>query len=207
MASNYVFPEPQSEIYEEDVNSDPIANRARIVEVSHHSHATSSSDISLDDLFELTGDFVFQQSSPVTIATMPAPTQSQPRFDPPTTPFYSYGYLETLIPRMKTSEQSRSKVNRMLLSRQQPMSHFASKLAATGLDTTKSEETRNRLLQANYLGGGQGTPMNLTPSSGNAGNSILDAGIQPARRQNSSRSLKPKAAELFFTSSYQPQRM
>ena len=78
---------------------------------------------------------------------------------------------------MKTSEQSRSKVNRMLLSRQQHMSHFASKLAATGLDTSKSEETRNRLLHAHYLGGGQETPINLPPSSGNALNSIFDAGI------------------------------
>ena len=177
MASNYVFPEPQPEIYDEDINSDPSTNRARIVEISHHSHESCSADISLDDLFELTGDFVFQQSSPVTIATMPAPTQSQPRFDPPTSPFYSYGYLETIIPRMKTSEQSRSKVNRMLLSRQQHMSHFASKLAATGLDTSKSEETRNRLLHAHYLGGGQETQINLPPSSGNALNSIFDAGI------------------------------
>ena len=173
MASNSVFSEPQSELYEEDINSDPSANRARVVEVSHH----FCSDMSLDDLFDLAGDFVFQQFSPVTIETTPAPTQSQLCVDPPTTPFYSYGYLETLIPLMKTSEQSRSKVNRMLLSRQQHMSHFASKLAATGLDTSKSEERRNRLLHAHYLGGGQETPINLPPSSGNALNSIFDAGI------------------------------
>jgi len=95
-----------------------------------------------------------QQSSPV---SMPEPTQSQSPFDFPPTRFYSsydldyYGYLKTLVPGMETSEQSRSKVRMLLIQQQQQERIYASKLADTGLNTTKSEETRNMLLQA-YFG-------------------------------------------------------
>jgi len=221
MASNYPLPEPLVQISKANTScflDSSAANRARVFDASHHSNL--SLDISLDDVFELTGDFVvdelcagstneiidkdvihtlsssatapigktvspsrssfvrfwnndaidfgrlgnnfnvpaeIQLSSPV---TTPAPTQSQSPFDPPPTRRFSssydfdyYDYLKTLVPRMETSEQSRSKVRMLLMQQEQPQERlFASKLAATGLDTTKSEETRNMLLQAHCLG-------------------------------------------------------
>ena len=122
-------------------------------------------------------------------------------FDP-SNPLYSLdfvkdyqGCLKELVGQMETSKKSRSKVAmvKMLLMRHEKKQLLPRKLVATGLNTTKSEETRKLFLQAHYYlankasaagpGTGTGALMNVTSSSCNA-KPISCAAIKDTRRKN-----------------------
>jgi len=114
----------------------------------------------------------------------------QSAFDP-SNPVYSLefakgyqGCITELVGQMETSEKSRSKVamvKTLLVRNENKKQRFKQRLSATGLNTTKSEETRKMLLRAHYLNSkasGTGT------GSGDATSSTISyAAIKDARRR------------------------
>ena len=99
------------------------------------------------------------------------------------------GRLKELVRQMETSKKSRSKVAmfKTLHMRHEKKQLLKRKLAATGLNTTKSEETRKLLLRTHYFANkasatGTGSPINDTSSSCNA-KPISTAAIKDKRRK------------------------
>lgn len=156
-------------------------------------------DAALDSFFHDQASEI-QSSGPV---SSPGSALVQSPFDP-NNPSYSVkfanfskdyqGSLNELAGQMETSKKSRSKVAmvKMLLMRNQKKERFTRKLAAaTGLNTTKSEETRKMLLKAHYLNltnkaSGTRSLMNVMPSSSCNAKPISYAAIKNARRKNAS---------------------
>ena len=75
------------------------------------------------------------------------------------------GRLKELAGQMENSEKSRSKVAmiKMILMRHEKKDRFTRKLAATRLNTTKSEELRARYLNLNNKASGTRSAMKLLP--------------------------------------------
>jgi hypothetical protein len=203
--------------------SSELSNQIRVLRRTSLSFMPICSDTDIEEKeFDAALDIFFheqasdiQHSGPVSV---PASALVQSPFDP-SNPLYSVefanfakdyqGRLKELAGQMETSEKSRSKVAmvKMLLVRNQKKERFTRKLAATGLNTTKSEETRKMLLKAHYLnltnkayGTGTRSPMNV-PSSSSTCNvnakPISYAAIKDARRKNSTtRNEEPAARQV-----------
>ncbi len=112
-------------------------------------------DVALDNFFRDKASEL-QPSGPVSVSSS-ALVQSP--FDP-SNPLYSVEFanfakdcLKELARQMETSEKSRSKVAmiKMLLLRHEKRDRFTRNLAATRLNTIKSEETRKLLLRTHYF--------------------------------------------------------
>jgi hypothetical protein len=147
-------------------------------------------DVALDS-------FVHEQASKMQPSgpsiSVPAPALVQSPFDP-SNPLYSVEFanfakdcLKELARQMETSEKSRSKVAmiKMLLMRHEKKGRFTRKLAATGLNTTKSEELRAHYLNFNNKASGTRSPINVTSSSSYNAKPISYAAIKDARREYS----------------------
>ena len=162
-------------------------------------------DVALDS-------FVHEQASKMQPSgpsiSVPAPALVQSPFDP-SNPLYSVEFanfakdcLKELARQMETSEKSRSKVAmiKMLLMRHEKKGRFTRKLAATGLNTTKSEELRAHDLNLNNKASGTRSLMNVTSLSTCNVKPISYAAIKDARRKSSTTRYEvvPAARQVLF---------